>query len=179
MSDVLASIQPEAVLLTGLCNPQVVRTAQMADVAAIVLVRGKQPPAETIRLANEENVPLISTPYGMFEVCGRLHDAGLASLEQPMQNGPASVITNKKRSEEPNDQSENRAGPNDHRSRSTKYHPGRRAGLRAARQEVMTGDSKRSPRMPCRCAGYVPFRAHLRRAGDSNGKWWGSSAWKT
>ena len=41
MSDVLASIQPEAVLLTGLCNPQVVRTAQMADIAAIILVRGK------------------------------------------------------------------------------------------------------------------------------------------
>jgi predicted transcriptional regulator len=87
MSDVLASIQPEAVLLTGLCNPQVVRTAQMADVAAIVLVRGKHPPEETIRLANEEGVPLISTPYGMFEVCGRLHDKGLGSLEQPMQSG--------------------------------------------------------------------------------------------
>lgn len=88
MSDVLASIQPEAVLVTGLCNPQVVRTAQMSDVAAIVLVRGKQPPSETIALANEECVPLISTPYGMFEVCGRLHDAGLVSLEQPIANGP-------------------------------------------------------------------------------------------
>ncbi len=88
MSDVLASIQPEAVLLTGLCNPQVVRTAQMADVAAVVLVRGKHPPSETIRLANEEELPLISTPYGMFEVCGRLHLAGLTSLEEPMQNGP-------------------------------------------------------------------------------------------
>lgn len=88
MSDVLASIQPEAVLMTGLCNPQVIRTAQMADVAAIVLVRGKQPPSETIRLANEESVPLISTPFGMFEVCGRLHDAGLASLEQPIADGP-------------------------------------------------------------------------------------------
>ena len=88
MSDVLASIQPEAVLLTGLCNPQVVRTAQMADVSAVVLVRGKQPPVETVRLASEECLPLISTPYGMFEVCGRLHDAGLASLEEPMTNGP-------------------------------------------------------------------------------------------
>lgn len=87
MSDVLASIQPEAVLLTGLCNPQVVRTAQMADVSAIVLVRGKTPPLETIRLANSESVPMISTPYGMFEVCARLHDAGLPSLEQPMENG--------------------------------------------------------------------------------------------
>jgi predicted transcriptional regulator len=88
MSDVLASIQPEAVLVTGLCNPQVVRTAQMADVAAIVLVRGKHPPKETIQLATLEGVPIISTPYGMFEVCGRLHNAGLGSLEQPMQDGP-------------------------------------------------------------------------------------------
>ncbi len=88
MSDVLASIQPEAVLVTGLCNPQVVRTAQMSDVAAIVLVRGKQPPDETIDLADEECVPLISTPYGMFEVCGRLHEAGLVSLEQPIAGGP-------------------------------------------------------------------------------------------
>ena len=87
MSDVLASIQPEAVLLTGLCNPQVVRTAQMADVAAIVLVRGKRPLEETLSLANEEDVPMISTPYGMFDVCGRLHDAGLSSLEQPMEQG--------------------------------------------------------------------------------------------
>lgn len=87
MSDVLASIQPEAVLLTGLCNPQVVRTAQMADVAAIILVRGKQPPAETISLAEEEGIPLLSTPFGMFESCARLSHAGITSLEQPVQNG--------------------------------------------------------------------------------------------
>ncbi len=84
MSDVLASIQPEAVLLTGLCNPQVVRTAMMADVAAIVIVRGKTPPLETIKLANIENVPLISTPFGMFELCGRLFQSGLTSLESPV-----------------------------------------------------------------------------------------------
>jgi len=84
MSDVLASIQPEAVLLTGLCNPQVVRTAMMADVAAIVIVRGKTPPLETIKLANLENVPLISSPFGMFELCGRLFQSGLTSLESPV-----------------------------------------------------------------------------------------------
>ena len=86
MSDVLASIQPEAVLLTGLCNPQVIRTAQMADVAAIVLVRGKNPPKETIALAEEEGIPLIISPYGMFELCGRLFTAGMSSLERPMSN---------------------------------------------------------------------------------------------
>ena len=82
MSDVLASVQPQAVLLTGLCNPQVVRTAQMADVAAIVFVRGKMPTQDVIDLANEEKIPLITTPYGMFELCGRLYKAGLPSLER-------------------------------------------------------------------------------------------------
>jgi predicted transcriptional regulator len=92
MSDVLASIQPEAVLITGLCNPQVVRTAQMADVTAIVLVRGKRPPSETIHLANKEMVPMLTTPYGMFEVCGRLYHAGLPSLEEPMQGEDCALI---------------------------------------------------------------------------------------
>jgi predicted transcriptional regulator len=84
MSDVLASIKPDAVLITGLCNPQVVRTAQMADVRAVILVRGKQPPTETIELATRENLPIISCPYGMFEVCGQLFQAGLPSFERNM-----------------------------------------------------------------------------------------------
>lgn len=81
MSDVLASIKPEAVLLTGLCNVQVVRTAQMADVTAIVFVRGKMPASDTIELAAEENIPLITSPFGTFELCGRLFRAGLKSFE--------------------------------------------------------------------------------------------------
>lgn len=91
MSDVLASIQPEAVLLTGLCNPQVVRTSVMADVAAIVLVRGKNPPQVTIDLAEEENIALITSPFGMFELCGRLHRAGLPSLERSVSDGPSEL----------------------------------------------------------------------------------------
>lgn len=90
MSDVLASIQPEAVLLTGLCNPQVIRTSVMADVAAIVIVRGKNIPKETIDLANEENIALISSPFGMFELAGRLYKAGLPSLERPVGDGACS-----------------------------------------------------------------------------------------
>ncbi|HEY3343265.1 MAG TPA: DRTGG domain-containing protein, partial [Anaerolineae bacterium] len=61
MSDVLAYSRPNAVLLTGLCSSQVVRTAQMADVAAIVFVRGKNPTQNTIALANQENIPLITS----------------------------------------------------------------------------------------------------------------------
>ena len=87
MSDVLASIQPNALLLTGLCNPQVVRTAEMADITAIVLVRGKMPPRETIDLANQEHIPLVSSPFGMFELCGRLYRAGLPSMETPVNDG--------------------------------------------------------------------------------------------
>lgn len=81
MSDVLAYSRPRAVLLTGLTNPQVVRTAQMADFRAIVFIRGKKPQTETIEIAVQENIPLISSPLGMFELSGRLHDAGLKSYE--------------------------------------------------------------------------------------------------
>ncbi len=86
MSDVLASIRPEAVLITGLCNPQVIRTSVMADISAIVLVRGKMPPSETIQLASQELIPLISSPCGMYEVCGRLSKLGLPSFEDMMTN---------------------------------------------------------------------------------------------
>jgi hypothetical protein len=81
MSDVLAASEPHGILLTGLTNPQVVRTAQVADIHAIVFVRGKQPQAETLRIATIEKVPLITSPFGMFELCGRLHEAGLPSFE--------------------------------------------------------------------------------------------------
>ncbi len=81
MSDVLSSIQPEAALLTGLCNPQVVRTAQIADISAIIFIRGKSPTLETIKLANEEGIPLIKTQYGLFEACGLLYKAGLPCME--------------------------------------------------------------------------------------------------
>jgi len=80
MSDVLASIQPDSVLLTGLCNPQVIRTGQMADVRAIIFAAGKMPTQETIDLANQEGIPLISSPYGLFEMSGRLYQAGLPGL---------------------------------------------------------------------------------------------------
>lgn len=77
MSDVLAYTQPGCLLLTGLMNVQVVRTAEMADVAAIVFVRGKIPEPEVISLAEELGIPLVASKYGMYELCGRLFQAGL------------------------------------------------------------------------------------------------------
>ena len=81
MSDVLSSIKPESILLTGLCNPQVVRTALIADIHAIIFIRGKNPAQETIKLANEEDIPLITTIRGLYDACGILFQAGLPSLE--------------------------------------------------------------------------------------------------
>lgn len=80
MSDALAFAVPGSVLLTGLCNPQVVRTAAMADLAAVAFVRGKIPSPETISLADELGMPLVTTNYSLFEVCGRLYGAGLRSV---------------------------------------------------------------------------------------------------
>jgi predicted transcriptional regulator len=81
MSDVLAHAKAGALLLTGLTNPQVVRTAEMADIAAIVFVRGKYPPLETVALAEEEGLPLVAAQYTMFEMCGRLFGAGMNSCD--------------------------------------------------------------------------------------------------
>ena len=79
MSDLLAFGQEGMLLMTGLTNPQVVRTADMAGVAAIVFVRGKIPPPETINLASQKGIPLLASKFTMFETCGRLYKAGLAA----------------------------------------------------------------------------------------------------
>ncbi|MDI7274537.1 MAG: DRTGG domain-containing protein [Anaerolineae bacterium] len=77
MSDVLAFTHAGTLLLTGLTNPQVVRTAEMAGITAIIFVRGKYPPPETIALAAERGIPLLATRYTLYEACGRLYSAGL------------------------------------------------------------------------------------------------------
>lgn len=77
MSDVLAFAQDGMLLMTGLTNSQVVRTADMAGTAAIVFVRSKIPPPETITLAEQKCIPLLASKYTMFETCGRLFAAGL------------------------------------------------------------------------------------------------------
>lgn len=77
MSDVLAYVKDQSVLLTGLVNTQVVRTAEMMDMVCIVFVRGKQPDAAIIALAKEREIALLSTQYRMFTACGRLYAHGL------------------------------------------------------------------------------------------------------
>ena len=73
MSDVLAYVKDQAVLLTGLLNPQVVRTAEMMDIICIVFVRGKAPDRAVIDLAVEKGIVILSTKERMFEACGKLY----------------------------------------------------------------------------------------------------------
>ena len=82
MSDVLAFSKTGALLLTGLTNAQVVRTADMAEIVAICFVRGKTPPEETTKLAVSCSIPLLATPLPMFESCGRLCQKGLKGCSE-------------------------------------------------------------------------------------------------
>lgn len=77
MSDVLAFSKDHSVLLTGLCNPQVIRTAEMLDIVCIVFVRGKKPDEFMLHMAKERNLIILSTGHRMFSACGILYEAGL------------------------------------------------------------------------------------------------------
>ncbi len=77
MSDVLAFTRERAILLTGLTNIQVIRTAEMSDLAGIIFVRGKRPGPEVIVMAREMGIPLLLTQRQMYEACGILYKDGL------------------------------------------------------------------------------------------------------
>ena len=77
MSDVLAYVKDQAVLLTGLVNAQVIRTAEMMDMLCIVFVRSKQPSQDMIDLAEECGIAVMTTPMRMYDACGILYSNGL------------------------------------------------------------------------------------------------------
>ncbi len=81
MSDVLAYVKDQAVLLTGLVNAQVVRTAEMMDMVCVVFVRSKCPTAEMIELARDHGLVLLKTTKRMYEACGKLYAGGLGSSQ--------------------------------------------------------------------------------------------------
>ncbi len=83
MSDVLAYVKDQAVLLTGLVNPQVIRTAEMMDMICIVFVRSKKPSEEMLELARESGIVLMSTERRMFNACGLLYQNGLIGKKAP------------------------------------------------------------------------------------------------
>ncbi|MDR0555336.1 MAG: hypothetical protein LBG76_11165 [Treponema sp.] len=77
MSDVMAFVKDRVLLLTGLVNPQVIRTAELLDIHCIIFVRGKSPSRDMIDMAEESNIILGGTKLPMFLACGRLYEAGL------------------------------------------------------------------------------------------------------
>ncbi|BDU49994.1 DRTGG domain-containing protein [Haliovirga abyssi] len=79
MSEVLAFAKEDSLLLTGLTTPQIIRTAQMMDLAVIVLVRGKIPQQDTINLAKEVGIPVLTTKELLYTACGKLYNEKLES----------------------------------------------------------------------------------------------------
>jgi predicted transcriptional regulator len=77
MSDVLAYVKDQSVLLTGLVNPQVIRTAEMMDMHCVVFTRGKTPDSAITNLAKEKDICLLSTNMRMYPACGMLYLGGL------------------------------------------------------------------------------------------------------
>ena len=77
MSDVLAFVKDQAVLLTGLVNPQVIRTAEMMDMICVVFVRSKVPTQEMIELARDSGIVLMVSDKRLYEACGLLYTNGL------------------------------------------------------------------------------------------------------
>lgn len=88
MSDVLAFCKDQAMLLTGLVNPQVIRTAMMLDMRCIVFVRNKQPSQDIVALAKENHIVVLTTKHRMYEACGMLYANGLGMIsEEGLNNG--------------------------------------------------------------------------------------------
>lgn len=80
MSDVLTLDSHDILLITGLSNPQTIRTAEMADINTVIIARGKQITQEMRELAEKSDITLISSPYSLFKVCGILYHAGLKAI---------------------------------------------------------------------------------------------------
>ena len=87
MSDVLAHVSEDTMLLTGLINSQSVRTAEMLDVPCLVFVRGKIPHQDAVQRARQIGLPMILTTCSMYEACGRLYPAGLGACKLEDYNG--------------------------------------------------------------------------------------------
>ena len=79
MSDVMAFVKDRVILLTGLVNPQVIRTAELLDIRCVIFVRGKIPSRDMIEMAEQSEIILAGTRLSMFLSCGKLYESGLKS----------------------------------------------------------------------------------------------------
>lgn len=81
LSDVLALSRQPDLLLTGLLNPQVIRTAEMLDTVCVVFLNGKVPDESILSLARERSISVLTTELSMFAACGALAGAGILAAE--------------------------------------------------------------------------------------------------
>jgi len=77
MSDVMAFVKEDVVLLTGLVNPQTIRTAHLLDIPVVVFVRGKVPEQDLVDEAVRDGIVLLTTDDTLFIACGKLYEAGI------------------------------------------------------------------------------------------------------
>ena len=82
MSDVLAYVKDQGVLITGLVNPQVIRTANMMDMVCVVFVRNKTVTDDMIELAKESGIVIMRSSLRAFEACGLLYSAGISKVSE-------------------------------------------------------------------------------------------------
>ncbi len=82
MSDVLAYVKDQGVLITGLVNPQVIRTANMMDMVCVVFVRNKTLTDDMIELAKESGIVVMRSSLRAFEACGLLYSAGISKVSE-------------------------------------------------------------------------------------------------
>lgn len=80
MSDVLTLDEENILLITGLANLQLVRTAEMADIHVVLLARGKPASSEMIELAGENGLVILETPFSMYKASGILYSKGLKAV---------------------------------------------------------------------------------------------------
>lgn len=81
MEAFLAAATKDAVILTGLTSDNLIRTAKVAEVAAVVFVRGKKPDASAVALARSYDLPTMVTSHSLFVASGKLYMNGLRGLD--------------------------------------------------------------------------------------------------
>lgn len=82
MSDVLAFVKDKTVLITGLTNVHVIRTAEMLDIRCIIFARGKRPPDDVLEEAEELGIVVLCSPYTTYTTCGKLYMAGIRGTNE-------------------------------------------------------------------------------------------------
>jgi len=97
ISDLLFFGKPGMLLLTGLTQPVVVRTAMLMDMSAIAFVRGKRPDEDAVEAAREAGMPLLVTPHSLYDCCGRLYARGLPGVIAPRRRSSSSRSTGERR----------------------------------------------------------------------------------